>query len=73
MRPGTVFPIQLGFILLGTVASLGTTYRLSHDRSGHGRRDGATWALVTIVLAAFTIWVMWQPMEMRGVGVGFLQ
>jgi hypothetical protein len=73
MRPGTVFPIQLGFILLGTVASLGTAYRVAHDRSGHGLRDSAAWGLVTIVLAAFTIWVMWQPMEMRGIGIGFLQ
>jgi hypothetical protein len=69
MRPGEVFPIQLGLILLGTVGSLAVAYHIS-EREYQDRPGPATapWALVTVALAAVAIWILSQPMEMRGIG-----
>lgn len=69
MRPGAVFPIQLGFIVLGALGSLAVAYRIS-ERDCPGRQGPATapWAIVTLALAATAVWILAQPMEMRGVG-----
>ena len=49
MRPGAVFPIQLGFILLGAMGSLALAYRIS-DRDYPDRPGPPTapWAIVTM-------------------------
>ena len=70
MRPGSVFPIELGCILLGSMGSLALAYRIS-DRD-YPERPGPTsapWAIVTLVLASVAIWILFQPMEMRGTGL----
>jgi ferredoxin len=69
MRPGAVFPIQLGFILLGTFGSM-TLAHLISERDHPDRSVPATvpWVLVVLTLATAAVWVLWQPMEMRGVG-----
>jgi hypothetical protein len=71
VRPGTVFPIQLGLILLGTIGSLAVAYHISEreypDRPG---RSTAPWAVVIVALAAIAVWILSQPMEMRGIGYG---
>ena len=69
MRPGAVFPLQLGFILLGTMGSLGVAYLIS-ERDHPRRALPATvpWAALMLVLAIAAIWTLMQPMEMRGVG-----
>jgi polyferredoxin len=69
MRPGSVFPIELGCILLGAMGSLALAYRIS-DRD-YPERPGPTtapWAIVTLALASVAIWILFQPMEMRGAG-----
>jgi hypothetical protein len=70
MRPGAVFPIQLGLILLGTMGSLAVAFRIS-ERDDPDRPWPSTlpWALVVLVLAAIAVWTLSQPMEMRGVGL----
>ena len=67
MRPGAVFPIQLGCILLGMVGSVAVMHLISR-RDYPNRSDPATvpWAIVVVLLAATAIWVLFQPMEMRG-------
>jgi ferredoxin len=69
MRPGMVFPIQLGLILLGTIGSLTVAYHVSEreypDRPGPST---APWAIVIVALASIAIWILSQPMEMRGIG-----
>jgi hypothetical protein len=69
MRPGTVFPIQLGLILLGAIGSLAVAYHISEreypDRPGPST---APWAAVIVALAAIAVWILSQPMEMRGIG-----
>jgi polyferredoxin len=69
MRPGSVFPIQLGFMLLGTAGSLGLVHLISlQDYPERPARASAPWIALIVLLAAAAVWVLLQPMEMRGVG-----
>jgi hypothetical protein len=69
MRPGGVFPMQLGLTLLGTLGSIAIAYHIS-EREHADRAAAATapWAMVIVLLATIAIWILSQPMEMRGVG-----
>jgi polyferredoxin len=69
MRPGAVFPIQIGFVMLGTLGSLAVTHGIS-EREHPGRPLAATapWAVVLLLIAAAALWVLSSPMEMRGIG-----
>jgi hypothetical protein len=71
MRPGAVFPLQIGAVLLGTIGSLVTAYRASErdypDRAG---RAAVPWLLLIVGLALLALWILAQPMEMRGTGLG---
>ncbi len=70
MRPGSVFPIQVGFIVLGTLGSLAAALQIA-DRDYPRRAMAAfiPWAAVLVVLAAIALWILMQPMEMRGLAV----
>jgi ferredoxin len=69
MRPGSVFPIELGCILLGAMGSLALTYQISQrDYPNRPGPPTAPWAVLTIALASVAIWILFQPMEMRGSG-----
>jgi len=70
MRPGAVFPIQLGCILLGMAGSLAVMHLISlRDYPDRSNRATLPWAIVVVLLAAIAIWVLFQPMEMRGMGL----
>ncbi len=67
MRPGAVFPIQLGCILLGMSGSIGVMHLISRrDYPDRPIRAGLPWIIVVALLTAAAIWVLLQPMEMRG-------
>ena len=68
MRPGLVFPIEIGVILIGAAGSLVLAYLIS-ERDHLERQVAATipWALVTVVLTIAAIWITSQPMDMRAV------
>ena len=70
MRPGAVFPIQLGCILLGIAGSVAVMHVISR-RDYPSRPNLATvpWAIVVALLGAAAIWILFQPMEMRGMGL----
>jgi hypothetical protein len=70
MRPGAVFPIQLGFVLLGTTGSLALSYLVSErDYPERPLLAAVPWAGLAVVLAAAAVWILFQPMEMRGMGL----
>ncbi len=69
LQPGSVFPIQLGFVLLGACGSLGVAYAISlRDYPGRSGATSAPWFAAILVLAAAALWILNQPMEMRGLG-----
>jgi hypothetical protein len=71
MRPGAVFPIQMGLLALGTIGSLGVLgVMAADDYPGREVRAITPWAVLILLLFAAGIWVMYQPMEMRGLGIG---
>ncbi len=71
MRPGAVFPLQIGVVLLGTFGSLMLAHRTS-EREYPDRAARATvpWAVLIAALATLALWILAQPMEMRGTGLG---
>ena len=66
--PGRVVqPIELGFLVLGLAGSLVVTLRLAQDDSGdRPMRVFVPWAVVSVVVFGAALWLMFQPMEMRG-------
>jgi ferredoxin len=62
-----VQPLELGFLILGLAGSLVVVYSLSEEDSpGHPIRAFVPWAMVCVALCAAAVWLMLQPMEMRG-------
>lgn len=71
MRAGSVFPIEVGWILLGTTISIAFAFLISErDRPEHTLRATVPWAAVILAMAAAALWILWQPMDMRGLGLG---
>jgi polyferredoxin len=69
IQPGAAVPVQLGLILLGSVGSLALAYFISErDYPIRPARAAIPWVVVVVVVAAAASWVVFQPMEMRGMG-----
>ena len=69
MPPGLVYPIQLGLTLLGASGSAALAYSISARE--YPRRTVAAaipWLIVVVLLAVLAVWIIGQPMEMRGLG-----
>jgi len=71
--PGWLYPLELGLLGLGWFGSLLVAYRLStkaEDRSAEGTSSAwgvfLPWAALLSLLFVAAIWLMGQPMEMRG-------
>jgi hypothetical protein len=61
-----VMVIEIGFLLLGVAGSLLVTYGLAEDDSAEKPvRAFVPWATVCVILWAASMWLMFQPMEMR--------
>lgn len=64
---GAVQAIEFGFLGLGLVGSLLVSHRLAkEDSARHPMRVFGVWAGLSVVLWVAAVWVMNQPMEMRG-------
>jgi hypothetical protein len=71
MRPGSVFPLQIGVVLLGALGSLVIAHRIAErDAPQAPSRAAAPWSAVIVGLTVLAIWILAQPMEMRGTGLG---
>jgi ferredoxin len=69
MSPGAVYPIQLGFVLLGTCGSIALVQATSsRDYPNRPALAGAPWVVAVLALAVAAVWVLNQPMDMRGLG-----
>jgi hypothetical protein len=71
LRPGVVFPVQIGAVLLGMIGSFLLVHGISErDHSARVQPAAAPWHVVVTALAIAALWVIAQPMEMRGTGFG---
>jgi ferredoxin len=67
IRPGLVFPLQVGAVILGGFGSTSLIQRIAvRDYRGHAAAAGVPWVVLTVGLTALAIWIFVQPMEMRG-------
>jgi ferredoxin len=66
-----VQPIEFGFLLLGFAGSLLVTHRLASEESAERpMRAFVPWATVCTMIWAASVWLMFQPMEMRATFLG---
>jgi ferredoxin len=69
VQPGSVFPIEVGVILLGAIGSIGVAHLISQrDHADHAWSATVPWAAVTLALTLAALWILSQPMQMRGLG-----
>jgi polyferredoxin len=69
LRAGIVFPLQVGAILLGGFGSTSLIHRISErDYRGHAAEAGAPWVVIAVGLTVLALWILAQPMDMRGTG-----
>jgi ferredoxin len=69
MQPGSVFPLQLGVVSMAAVASIALVHATAaRDCPARPAAAASPWQAVVVALAAAALWILWQPMEMRGLG-----
>jgi hypothetical protein len=67
LAPGLVHPLELGFLSLGLLGSLLVAHRIAErDYPVRTARAFMPWAALLLMLAAAALWLLYQPMEMRG-------
>jgi polyferredoxin len=60
-------PLQMGFLLLGLAGSLMIVHRLAEEDSpGNIVRAAAPWTVLCLLLCGAGLWIILQPMDMRG-------
>jgi polyferredoxin len=71
LRTGAVFPFQLGAVLLGALGSSAIAHRIAgRDFPSRAGRAAAPWIVTIVALTAIALWILGQPMEMRGTELG---
>jgi hypothetical protein len=65
VRPGLLFPFQIGCVVLGALGSAGLATAITSRHGGSGRM-ALPWHLLVAVLALVAVWAFAQPMDMRG-------
>ena len=68
LQPGSVFPIQLGCVVLGAAGSMGLVHAISlRDQPSRPALSSVPWLAVVALIATAALWILAQPMEMRAV------
>jgi polyferredoxin len=71
LRPGAVFPFQLGAVLLGALGASAVAHRIAErDAPQRAVRAAAPWIVVIVLLTAIALSIIALPMDMRGTGLG---
>jgi polyferredoxin len=71
LRTSAVYPMELGFLTLGLVGSLLVAVRLARrDQPQSPWRAYVPWTMLHALLWASAVWILAQPMEMRGTFLG---
>lgn len=71
LRPGQVYPIEIGVVLLGALGSLGSAFQIAdRDHPGRATMTVIPWALLIAGLTAAALWIMSRPMQMTVSGLG---
>ena len=66
-----VFPMEIGFLVLGLVGSWLVAWAIARELApGRTGAAFAPWAVVHLVLFVSAVWIMTQPMDMRGTFLG---
>ncbi|MEZ5979679.1 MAG: FesM [Planctomycetota bacterium] len=67
LSEAAVWPIEIGFLALGTLGSIALTWRLAQrDFADAPARAFVPWFLVHASILGAALWLLAQPMEMRG-------
>lgn len=62
-----VYPVQLGFLVLGLIGSLAVLFRIAEEDCGEQRvKAFSPWAALCVIFWVAAIWLMSQPMQTRG-------
>jgi polyferredoxin len=71
LPPGVVVPLELGFLSLGLLGSLLVAFKIAErEYPARVARAFAPWAGLSLLLWAAAMWLLAQPMEMRGTFLG---
>ena len=71
LRENVVLPIEMGLLFIGAVGSWGVLWRIACDAApDRPRAVWWPWAALTFVLFLAAVWLLAQPMEMRGTFLG---
>jgi hypothetical protein len=67
MPRSAVQPLEIGFLILGLAGSLLVAHHLAtEDAPGRPMRAFLPWAAVCVLLCVGALWLIVQPMDMRG-------
>jgi hypothetical protein len=68
LTPNVVKLFEIGFITLGLLGSMLVSYATAAtEEVEHPFRAFIPWAVLSLIIAGAALWLMFQPMEMRGV------
>ncbi len=71
LAPGLVNPLGTGFLALGWMGSLLVAYRIAErEYPARAARTFLPWAGLALLLFGSALWLLAQPMEMRGTFLG---
>jgi polyferredoxin len=69
MQPGEVYAVQLGFLMLGACGSLALVQTASNrDSPRRSVAAAVPWHGIVLALLIAAVWILNQPMDMRGLG-----
>jgi polyferredoxin len=66
IRPGLLFPAEIGCIVLGACGSAAAAYAIAQHEPRRPALASLPWQALIAMLALAAVWTLLQPMDMRG-------